>query len=218
MKVLTDDTTGLPVARVRVEELQESDYCNLPNAYSYPSEYLDCFGGVASFRYREAYLAHTRDDWYNHNTDNDYIQAFIRIVDNSLTEEFAIRVFSRYMRTFYPLVPFEFVTVQTGYSQGDWADVLLVGDPDYWDWLDSPIERSYRALQGIETAHKELGAFTCGDFHKLVVESADITYDIDADSVNVEWTHNLTTYVLEVDGSEVTDDNMNTALVLADMR
>lgn len=218
MKVLTDDTTGLPVARVRVEELGESDYNILPNSYSYPSEYLDCFSGVSSFRYREARLANTINEWYNHDEDNEFIQAFIRILDNSLSDKFAERVFSRYMRTYHPTIPFKFVTVRTGYSQGDWVDMLFVGDPDHWDWIDSPIERSYRALQSIDTAHKELGAFTRGDFHKLVVESAHITYDIDADTVNVEWIHNCTTYMLQVDGSTVTDKDMDTALVLSDMR
>lgn len=217
MKVLTDDTTGLPTLRVRVEELGEHDYDSLPNTDQLPSEYLDCFSGVSSFRYREAYLANTRDDWYNHNTDNEYIEAFTRLLDNSVSAGFAVRVFSRWMQTFHPTVPFKFVTVRTGYSQGDWVDVLFVGDPDYWDWVDSPIERAYRALESVETAHKQLSAFTRGDFHKLVVESAHITYDTNADSVNLEWMHEDAFYVLQADDSKVTDDDMDTALAMADV-
>lgn len=214
-RVLIDDNTGLPVGRLTIHEMLEPDAA--PNAHLDPSDLVFPDESVATFRYREARLANTLDGWYNHNTDNEFIQAFIRTLDTSMTDEFAQRVFSRWMRAYHPTIPFEFITLQTGYSQGDWVDMLFVGNPDFWTWVESPIERSYKALAYMKKTIKVFGAFTRGDYHEVTYERPELTYDPLTGKVSISWfgDEDQTYFVLALNAFTITEENVAEAYQMA---
>ena len=97
-------------------------------------------GMKASIRViREPWLAHLRDEYYELKRETRMEEAWERFSEEFRTDD-AVELFIRYARIFHPRAVVYHKTLRTGYSQGDWVELIL--------WLEADeIDRQWTAYQ-----------------------------------------------------------------------
>ena len=145
---------------------------------------------------REPYLAHLHRPYYEDTqvpqTDGPIARAWERYSDEYDTDD-ALEMLERYARIFHPMTPVITATLQTGYSQGDWVEIVSwmeehnqdrqPGEPAY--------EAAARAAQQIRDHHDIMEAVSRGQFWTVELQTPSFTFettdDEDAYTVTADW-------------------------------
>lgn len=190
------DSNGLPVARLTAQrDIWRSDY-----AGTY------CTTNATVRIVSEPRLAHINHAYYEDTQEGPHhgplSAAWDRIVedgDHSTyldvdSHEEAVEVFTRYARIFHPMTPVTRRTLQTGYSQGDWVDVIGWIEPNASE--PSPGEQPYqtatREHANIEGHFDIMEAVARGQFWTVSIAYAEPTFtpdetDPDTGTYTLEW-------------------------------
>ena len=132
------DESGMIVGRV--EASQEEHF------YEKPHDYMSMFG-----QYRVVSAGYSVDlDFFEGSHDASRFSDAWNVFEEEFGDSEAADVFERWVRIFWPMCPVVRRTLRTGYSQGDWVEVIA--------WCDTgTLKREYQHLPVYEAASTAAG-------------------------------------------------------------
>lgn len=177
------NSNGLPVARLTADrDIWRSDY-----AGTYCATNATVKVARAGYSVNEAYFEDTQEG----PQPGPMAKAWSRIVEDSDSGTFldvsshgeAVEVFKRYARIYRPLVPVIERTLQTGYSQSDWVEVIGWIEPNASEPSPSeaPYQTASREHDNLNGHMDIMEAVSRGQFWNVTLDYAEPTFEPDED-------------------------------------
>lgn len=181
------DENGLPVARITATRDDERAWNEKPGEYVHTNATVVVVS--AGYDIDTSQIEDTQVD--NRGTLHD---AWERFEGVAMSHAEHAELMTRYLNAFHPLTPYARRIIQTGYSQGDWVDVLAWIEPDRIIHTGNG-PRAYQVAtanhQMIEDHFKSMQAVARGQFWDVALEfpiiHAEMDDGQDTATVTIEW-------------------------------